>query len=186
MQGAGIVVTPTLTPSLHIIAFIIFMALAFDFTMRFTMGNLDLNRYLHESALAAKGGGVCRVLQLHRSIFLRCRCGEAPYIRKQIINLTYVDTVIVPYIILAALLGAIGWKLITWYSGLPTSSSHALIGGLAGAGIAAAGLVAIKLGTLDTIIIFMVFSPIIGFILAFFSHGMCALDRERSPAYGHA
>jgi PiT family inorganic phosphate transporter len=76
--------------------------------------------------------------------------------------------VIVPYIILAALLGAIGWNLITWYSGLPTSSSHALIGALAGAGISAAGLAAIKLGTIDTVILFMVLSPIIGFILAFF------------------
>ena len=44
------------------------------------------------------------------------------------------------YVILAALIGAIAWDLITWYIGLPTSSSHALIGGYAGAGIAKAGL----------------------------------------------
>ncbi len=74
---------------------------------------------------------------------------------------------IVPYIILAALFGAIGWNLITWYSGLPTSSSHALIGSLAGAGISAGGLAAIKMGTIDTVILFMVLSPIIGFIVAF-------------------
>jgi len=43
------------------------------------------------------------------------------------------------YVILAALLGAITWNLITWYYGLPSSSSHALMGGLAGAGIARAG-----------------------------------------------
>src|SRR5579872_4676627 len=44
-----------------------------------------------------------------------------------------------PYVILAALVGAITWNLITWYFGLPSSSSHALMGGLAGAGIAKAG-----------------------------------------------
>src|SRR5579862_7641017 len=43
------------------------------------------------------------------------------------------------YVILAALAGAITWNLITWYYGLPSSSSHALMGGLAGAGIASAG-----------------------------------------------
>ena len=85
----------------------------------------------------------------------------------KIINLGYVDPMIVPYIILAALFGAIGWNLITWYSGLPTSSSHALIGSLAGAGISAGGLAAIKMGTIDTVILFMVLSPIIGFIVAF-------------------
>ena len=44
------------------------------------------------------------------------------------------------YVVLAGLLGAIVWDLITWWWGLPTSSSHALIGGLAGAGLAYGGL----------------------------------------------
>ena len=51
-----------------------------------------------------------------------------------------VPTEIVPYIILSALIGAIAWNLITWYFGIPTSSSHALIGGMTGAGISAAGV----------------------------------------------
>ena len=58
----------------------------------------------------------------------------------KIVELNYVQTEVIPYIVLGALIGAISWNLITWFSGLPTSSSHALIGGLTGAGISAAGL----------------------------------------------
>jgi PiT family inorganic phosphate transporter len=69
-------------------------------------------------------------------------------------------------IILAGLLGAISWNLITWYFGLPSSSSHALIGGLVGAGLA--GGVTIEWHTiLDKVVIPMVASPIVGFSLAF-------------------
>ncbi|MGD0484124.1 MAG: inorganic phosphate transporter, partial [Gemmatimonadales bacterium] len=56
-----------------------------------------------------------------------------------LIKVQYVD----PQVILAGLLGAIVWNLITWYNGIPSSSSHALIGGYAGAAITKAGLVVI-------------------------------------------
>ena len=68
-------------------------------------------------------------------------------------------------VVLAALLGAIFWNLVTWYFGLPSSSSHALIGGLVGAGLASAGTVKWS-GVLDKVIIPMVISPIVGFVLA--------------------
>ena len=68
---------------------------------------------------------------------------------------------------LGALIGAIGWNLITWWFGLPTSSSQALIGGLTGAGISAAGVAAIKVSTLINVILFMIISPVIGFALGF-------------------
>ncbi|MEI7648429.1 MAG: inorganic phosphate transporter [Methanomicrobiales archaeon] len=85
----------------------------------------------------------------------------------KIIELEVVDTVMVPYIILAALTGAIVWNLITWFFGLPTSSSHALIGGIVGAGISAAGLVAIKWSTVELVATFMILSPLIGFAIGF-------------------
>jgi PiT family inorganic phosphate transporter len=70
-------------------------------------------------------------------------------------------------VILAALIGAIVWDLITWYYGLPTSSSHALIGGYAGAGIAKAGTgVLIPAGWTKTLI-FIVLAPGIGILLGF-------------------
>ncbi len=69
-------------------------------------------------------------------------------------------------IVLAALLGAILWNLGTWYLGLPSSSSHALIGGLVGAAIA--GSEGVKWsGVLDKVIIPMIASPLIGFALAY-------------------
>ena len=85
----------------------------------------------------------------------------------KIIQLEYVQTEVVPYIILAALIGAITWNLITWRFGLPTSSSHALIGGMVGAGISAAGMAAIKWSAVELIVTFMILSPLIGLAVGF-------------------
>jgi inorganic phosphate transporter, PiT family len=68
-------------------------------------------------------------------------------------------------VVLAALIGAIFWNLVTWYFGMPSSSSHALIGGLVGAGMASAGRVKWS-GVVHKVIIPMVVSPIVGFVLA--------------------
>ncbi|HYH31216.1 MAG TPA: inorganic phosphate transporter [Pseudonocardia sp.] len=68
-------------------------------------------------------------------------------------------------VVLAALLGAITWNLITWWFGLPSSSSHALIGGLVGAALASAGAVQWD-GVLQKVVIPMVLSPVVGFALA--------------------
>jgi phosphate/sulfate permease len=69
-------------------------------------------------------------------------------------------------LVFAALIGAITWNLITWYFGLPSSSSHALIGGLVGAALAAAHSVQ-WMGILDKVIIPMVVSPLVGFGLGY-------------------
>jgi inorganic phosphate transporter, PiT family len=66
-------------------------------------------------------------------------------------------------VVFAALIGAISWNLITWYFGLPSSSSHALIGGLVGAAIASANTVQWH-GVLDKVVIPMVLSPIVGLV----------------------
>jgi PiT family inorganic phosphate transporter len=68
-------------------------------------------------------------------------------------------------VVLSALVGAIIWNLITWWFGLPSSSSHALIGGLVGAALASAGTVQWH-GVLEKVVIPMVVSPIVGFVLA--------------------
>src|SRR5687767_32421 len=70
-------------------------------------------------------------------------------------------------VILAGLTGAIIWDLITWYYGLPTSSSHALIGGYAGAAVAKVGMVALIPGGWTKTLIFIVLAPGFGFILGF-------------------
>jgi inorganic phosphate transporter, PiT family len=69
-------------------------------------------------------------------------------------------------VIFGALAGAIVWNVVTWGLGLPSSSSHALIGGLAGAGIAKAGLDAIVFGGLGITAAGIVLSPVLGFVLA--------------------
>ena len=71
------------------------------------------------------------------------------------------------YVILAGLIGAIIWDLITWYFGLPSSSSHALIGGLIGSALIAGGLNAIVIEGVEKTLIFMVVSPALGFVVAF-------------------
>src|SRR5215216_2575922 len=79
-----------------------------------------------------------------------------------------VDLSVVTFaVIFAGLLGAIIWDLITWYYGLPTSSSHALIGGYAGAAVAKAGFGAIIASGWTKTLIFIVLAPLIGMALGF-------------------
>jgi inorganic phosphate transporter, PiT family len=70
-------------------------------------------------------------------------------------------------VIFAGLIGAIAWDLITWYFGLPSSSSHALIGGLIGSGLVAGGIGAIVQDGVEKTLIFMVISPLLGLVAAF-------------------
>ena len=72
---------------------------------------------------------------------------------------------VVPEVIIAALTAAILWDLGTWYFGIPSSTSHTLMGGLAGAVVAHAGVAALHLEKLEEIAAFIVISPIMGFIV---------------------
>ncbi|WP_301334221.1 inorganic phosphate transporter [Solimonas sp. SE-A11] len=69
------------------------------------------------------------------------------------------------YVIFGALTGAIAWNLITWWYGLPSSSSHALVGGLVGAGVAKVGTGALMKAGLFKIVAFIVVAPLLGFLL---------------------
>jgi PiT family inorganic phosphate transporter len=84
-------------------------------------------------------------------------------------------------IVLAGLIGAILWNLITWYFGLPSSSSHALIGGLVGAALAAGGTVRWQT-IVDKVVIPMIASPLVGFGLAFLVMlAIMWIFRKRNP-----
>ncbi len=153
------------SPPLELIVLIIGIALVFDFTNGF-----------HDSANSISTVVSTRVLSPRQAVAFAAffnfiaafgfGVAVASTISK-IINLDHVATEIVPYIVLSALIGAITWNLITWFIGLPTSSSHALIGGLAGAGISAAGFAAVKISTVVVVAQFMVISPIIGLVVGF-------------------
>ncbi|MCU1292526.1 MAG: pitA [Bryobacterales bacterium] len=80
----------------------------------------------------------------------------------------FVNTAIVtPYVLLAALIGAVLWNVLTWYLALPISSSHALIGGYAGAAIAKAGIKGIIVGKWPSTLEFIVLAPVIGLMLGY-------------------
>ncbi|MEP6571469.1 MAG: inorganic phosphate transporter [Gemmatimonadota bacterium] len=91
-------------------------------------------------------------------------------------------SVVDPAVILAALLGAIAWNLITWYLGLPSSSSHALLGGLGGAAIAKGGVAALIPAGWVKPILFIFLSPLIGMALGLgLSVGLAWLLRRQAP-----
>ena len=71
------------------------------------------------------------------------------------------------YVIMAGLIGAISWNLITWYFGIPSSSSHALIGGYGGAAVAKAGFGAILLSGWIKTLLFIVLAPVLGMVLGY-------------------
>jgi PiT family inorganic phosphate transporter len=148
--------------SLLFIAFIILIALAFDFT-----------NGMHDAANSIATVVSTRVLTPRQAVlwaaffnfvaFLIFGTAVAKTIGQGMIDVSMVT----PTVILAAVCGAILWNLLTWYLGLPTSSSHALIGGYAGAAIANSGFgVIIASGWYKTLI-FIVLAPAIGLILGF-------------------
>jgi PiT family inorganic phosphate transporter len=85
-------------------------------------------------------------------------------------------------VVFAALVGAIAWNLLTWYFGMPSSSSHALIGGLVGSALAA-GTTVLWHGVVDKVLIPMVLSPVVGLVLGYLVMvAILWLFRKASPA----
>ncbi len=151
-------------PLILIIA-IIFVALIFDFTNGFHDSANSISTVVSTKVLSPRSAVAFAAFFNFIAAF-GFGVAVASTISK-ILKLDFVPTGLIPYIILSALIGAIAWNLITWYFGLPTSSSHSLIGGLAGAGISAAGLAAIKWSTVELVAMFMILSPIIGLTCGF-------------------
>ena len=80
---------------------------------------------------------------------------------KNIIDITQVDS----YVIFGALIGACSWNIITWYFGIPSSSSHALVGGLIGSAMVKVGTSALMMGGILKTVAFIVISPVVGMLL---------------------
>src|SRR5213596_614757 len=74
--------------------------------------------------------------------------------------------IVTAWLLLSTLIGAIAWDIITWWFGLPTSSSHALVGGLIGAGVVKGGWGVVQVAGVSKIILFIALSPLIGLLLA--------------------
>ena len=84
------------------------------------------------------------------------------------------------WVVLGGLIGAISWNLLTWWLGLPVSSSHALIGGLAGAAVVRGGFGVLLLGGLAKIALFIVLSPLLGLVLGYGIMSLMMLVHARS------
>ncbi len=148
-------------PTFGFVIFIILIALTFDF----------LNGF-HDAANSIATVVSTRVLRPMTAVFWAAffnfvaaftfGTAVAKTMGKGMVRLEDVNL----YVILAGLIGAIFWDLLTWYFGLPVSSSHALIGGYAGAAVAKAGWSAIIPGGWTSTLFFIVLSPVIGVGLA--------------------
>jgi PiT family inorganic phosphate transporter len=152
-------------PPILLIVFIIFIALIFDFTNGFHDSANSISTVVSTKVLSPRNA-VLLAASFNFIAALAFGVAVANTISK-IIKLDVIAAEIIPYVVLGSLIGAVSWNLITWYFGLPTSSSHALIGGMVGAGISAMGLSAIKFDTVQLVATFMVVSPVIGLMVGY-------------------
>jgi inorganic phosphate transporter, PiT family len=146
--------------ALTVVTLLVALALVFDF----------LNGF-HDSANSIATVVSTGVLKPYQAVawaacfnivaFLVFDVNVAATVGKGIVATQYVDT----RLIFGALIGAIAWNLITWYYGIPSSSSHALIGGLIGAALAKAGTAPLLLPGILKTTAFIVISPVLGLVL---------------------
>jgi inorganic phosphate transporter, PiT family len=149
----------TLNISLYTLALLVMLALLFDFMNGF-----------HDAANAIATVVSTGVLKPHQAVVLAAffnfiaiavfQLSVATTVGKGTIEPSIVDH----YVVFGALVGAITWNLLTWYYGIPSSSSHALIGGLVGAAVAKGGTSALIASGLIKTITFIVLSPTLGFL----------------------
>jgi inorganic phosphate transporter, PiT family len=164
--------------NLLFIIFIILVALGFDFTNGMHDAANSISTVVSTRALSPRQAVVWAAF-FNFIAFLIFGTAVANTIGKGMIDVNTVT----PTVILAGVCGAIGWNIFTWYLGLPTSSSHALIGGYAGAAIARSGFgVIIAAGWYKTLI-FIVLAPTIGLVLGYILKVIITwIVRKQTPA----
>ncbi|HEU0215008.1 MAG TPA: anion permease [Jiangellaceae bacterium] len=157
---------------------VIVVALSFDYTNGFHDAANAIATSVSTRALTPRTALIMAALMNLLGAFLGT--GVAQTVGSGIVELPEATASLV--VVLAALLGAISWNLITWWFGLPSSSSHALIGGLIGATLAAVGIVKWD-GVVEKVLIPMVVSPLVGFLVAYsFMTAILWAFRRASPA----
>jgi PiT family inorganic phosphate transporter len=144
------------------VVLIVAVALAFDFFNGFHDAANSIATVVSTRVLSPRFA-VAWAAFFNFAAFLIFGTAVASTIAKDVV----VQDVLSNGVIFAGLVGAILWDVITWYIGLPTSSSHALVGGMAGAAVGHAGWRALIASGLQKIAVFIVLSPIIGLLLGF-------------------
>jgi len=149
-----------MTITLGVLVFLVVLALAFDFM-----------NGLHDAANSIATVVSTGVLKPHVAVAVAAAFNFVAYfifhlkvaatVGKGIVEPAIIDH----YVVFGALVGAISWNGITWYFGLPSSSSHALIGGLIGAGVSKAGMGCLVADGISKTVLFIFLSPAMGFVL---------------------
>ena len=174
-----------MTVSITFVVIIILLALVFDYINGFHDAANSIATVVSTRVLSP-GVAVIWAAFFNFIAFLVLGEAVAKTIGKDMIDLNVVKALggSVPlWVLFCGLIGAIVWNLITWYYGIPSSSSHALVGGYAGAAIAAAGFGVLLPGGWTKTLIFIVLSPIIGALLGFLSMvSVMWIFRRSSPA----
>jgi len=150
----------TAQTALWVVGLLVFMAIAFDFMNGFhdaansiaTVVSTGVLKPGHAVVFAA-GFNLLALFIFHLSV--------AATVGKGIVQPGIVDT----HVVFGALMGAIAWNVVTWIYGIPSSSSHALIGGIVGAVIAKSGPDALVMGGIMKTVAFIFISPLLGFVL---------------------
>ena len=146
--------------SMGVIIFLVVLALAFDFMNGF-----------HDAANAIATVVSTRVMKPHTAVAMAAFCNVAAIfvfelkVAATVGKGTIDPSIIDHYVVFGTLVGAIAWNVITWYYGIPSSSSHALIGGLIGAAIAKAGPGSLITSGVVKVVSFILISPLLGMVL---------------------
>jgi inorganic phosphate transporter, PiT family len=146
----------------HLVVFIVGIALIFDYINGFHDAANSIATVVSTQVLTPRVAVVWAAIFNFLAASL-LGTGVAATIGSGFVNVHLVT----PWVLLAGLIGAILWDLLTWYLALPTSSSHALIGGYAGAAFAKGGAAGLVAGKWGITLVFIVLSPLIGLVAAY-------------------
>jgi PiT family inorganic phosphate transporter len=148
------------TEALWVVVMLVFLGLAFDFMNGFHDAANSIATVVStgvlkpgQAVLFAAAFNLIAIFIFHLSV--------AATVGKGIVNPSVVDV----HLVFGALIGAIAWNIITWYYGIPSSSSHALIGGIVGAAIPKAGVASLVSTGIIKTVLFIFISPFLGFLL---------------------
>ncbi|NTV95225.1 MAG: inorganic phosphate transporter [Thiobacillus sp.] len=150
-----------LTISISILSILIFVALAFDFMNGFHDGANSISTIVATGVMTPKQAVLFAAFLNFAALWV-FHLKVAATIGKGTVDPSFVDY----HVIFGALCGALAWNIITWFYGIPSSSSHALVGGLVGATVTKAGGIApIIWSGFGKILLFIIVSPLVGFLL---------------------
>ncbi|MDT5273010.1 MAG: inorganic phosphate transporter, PiT family [Acidobacteriota bacterium] len=156
-----------MTSTITFVVVIILIALVFDYINGFHDAANSIATVVSTRVLSP-GAAVIWAAFFNFVAFLVLGQAVAKTIGKDMVDIKAIPQDWQLWVLLCGLIGAIVWNLITWYYGIPSSSSHALVGGYAGAAVAASGFGVILPSGWTKTVIFIVLSPLIGAVLGFF------------------